>query len=168
MATDATVSIRRAEIAAMLANPYEPMPSKKELAERYSVDTRTIYRDLQSDEVQDFIQEIIGRNAGTEGIAAAYKVILSAIAGRDVTRKEQLEAAKWLLERCGIHFTGKIEHFIKELLPAPSEEKELSDIVDASINEKLASINALVDYTLELPEPGNGKSGNGNNDPHKD
>lgn len=77
------------------------------------------------------------------------------------------EMAKWLLEKTDPEYAIKLEHVIRSA-PAPSEEKELCEIVDSSLSEKLASVNALVDYSPELPEPGNGKSGNGNNDPHKD
>ena len=114
MADDATVRIRRAEIAAMLVNPYEKMPSKTDIAERYGVDVRTIYRDMESPEMQLQVQEIVRSYAKGEGIAAAYRVILSAIAGGNGWKKsEQLKAAMWLAESIKLFENGDVSETSK-------------------------------------------------------
>ena len=100
MANDLTCQVRRAAIAAYIANPYEATPSKQAMATEFGVDVRTIYRDIESAEVQETVQAVILSYAKSEGLSAAYKVVLAAIAGQaGFSKKEQLRAAMWLLEQ---------------------------------------------------------------------
>lgn len=99
MASDSEITVRRAKIAELLSDPFNPVPNKTSLARMFDVDVRTIYRDIESAECRDRIREIINAHMRSDAISAAFKVALSAILGdKKFTAKEQLNTSIWLLE----------------------------------------------------------------------
>lgn len=100
MADEITCSLRRAEIAAILGDPEQKIPNKLELAERFGVDPRTIYRDFHSPELAELTKQAINTHIGAVGIAASYRLLLQAVLGQLPGLKigERLANARWMCE----------------------------------------------------------------------